>query len=147
MPITYAIDRDAKLITETWAGQIRRDDVAEYWRRFLSDPEVMEIRCTLADLRQAEFCITGAELDALVRGIIIPALDGRDWRTALVVGGPVQFGVSRQYQVFAERFSRNAIFRSIEEARAWLGLPDSGEKGGSGGRPGGPNASSVSTGQ
>ena len=33
---------------------------------------------------------------------------------------PVQFGVSRQYQVFAERYSADSIFGSEDEALRWL---------------------------
>jgi hypothetical protein len=32
----------------------------------------------------------------------------------------VQFGVGRQYQVFAERYSHDAIFDNPDQAKAWL---------------------------
>ena len=50
----------------------------------------------------------------------IPALNGRDWTTAIVVDRPVQFGVSRQYHVFAERYSKDCIFHDYDAALRWL---------------------------
>jgi len=55
------------------------------------------------------------EITAAVR-----TLGGRDWRTATVTESPVQYGVSRQYQVFAEGFSVDAIFTDPDEAMTWL---------------------------
>jgi hypothetical protein len=120
MPITYTIDHDQKLITEVWAGEIHAADLAEYWKRYLGDPDVLAIRCTIADLRQAEILFNGSDMDNLIQSIVRPVLAGKDWKTAIVVEKPLQFGISRQYQVFANQYSKDAIFRSIEEARNWL---------------------------
>ncbi len=120
MPITYSIDRVQNLIHEVWTGEIRATDLAEYWNRYLGDPEVLAIRRTLVDLRQAVILFKGSDLEVLIQNIVLPVLAGRDWKTAIVVDMPLQQGISRQYQVFAERYSKDAIFRSIEEARNWL---------------------------
>lgn len=120
MPITYSIDRDRKLINEVWTGEIRATDLAEYWKRYLEDPEVLAIRRTLVDLRLAVILFKGSEMDALIQSIVLPLLAGRDWKTAIVVDMPLQQGISRQYQIFAERYSKDAIFRNMEEARNWL---------------------------
>jgi hypothetical protein len=64
-------------------------------------------------------------MDGLIQSIVHPILAGKDWKTAIVVEKPIQFGIGRQYQVFAGRYSKDAIFRSIEEARSWLGAFDS----------------------
>jgi hypothetical protein len=37
-----------------------------------------------------------------------------------VVARAVQFGVSKQYQVFAEAYSRDAIFDDYDTALRWL---------------------------
>ena len=125
MPITYTIDREKKLITEIWTGNINAEQLAEYWRRYLEDADVLAIRRTVVDMRQADIVITGKELDHLIESIVLPVLQGRDWKTAIVVDKPVQYGTSRQYQIFAERYSKDAIFYDFEEARVWLaGLPD-----------------------
>ena len=56
----------------------------------------------------------------VVRTLVEPALNGRDWRSALLVGGSVHFGVSRQYQSFAEMYSKDAIFHDEDAALKWL---------------------------
>lgn len=120
MPITYATDCEKKLITEVWTGEITAECVAAYWKRYLDDPEVLAIRRTLVDLRQANILFTGSDLQTLIQNIVLPVLKGRDWKTAIVVEGPIQYGVSRQYQVFADIYSTDAIFYDIEEALHWL---------------------------
>src|SRR4051794_24360341 len=117
MPITYTIDRGNKLITEVWTGEINGECLAAYWRLYLDDPEVLAIRRTLVDLREADILFNGTELNTLVQNIVLPALKGRDWKTAIVVENPVQYGVSRQYQVFADHYSKDVIFYDLETAR------------------------------
>ena len=120
MPISYVIDRQKGIIVETWTGDVFAEDLAEYWRGYLADPDVLSIRRTLVDLRRCRIRFTGAQLDGMVDGIVAPALKWRDWKTAIVADGPVQFGVARQYQVYAERYSFDAIFDDPESAVTWL---------------------------
>ena len=47
-------------------------------------------------------------------------LQGKDWKSALLVEGPRQFGLTRQYQVFAESYSKDAIFHDADSALEWL---------------------------
>ena len=101
MPITYTVDRDQKLITEIWTGDVHANDLEAYWIQYLKDPDVMAIRRTIVDMRRAVIHFHGSQLAALVDSIVLPALQGRNWKTALVVENPIHFGVSRQYQAFA----------------------------------------------
>jgi hypothetical protein len=121
MPISYTIDRERKLILEKWTGDIRHEDLAAYWKRYLADPEVMEIRRTIVDLRDAEILFSGMNFGFLIETIVLPALKGRRWTTAIVVADPAQYGLSRQYQVFADRYSCDSIFSSVDEAAKWIG--------------------------
>ena len=120
MSITYTIDRVGKIITEVWTGEIQAECLAAYWKRYLDDPEVLAIRRTIVDLRQAKILFKGSDLDRLIQSIVLPALKGRDWKTAIVVETSLQHGVSRQYQVFADRYSKDSIFQNIEDVRNWL---------------------------
>jgi hypothetical protein len=120
MPITYTIDYDQKLITEVWTGEIRAVDLAEHWQRYLGNPDVLAIRRTIADLRQAVILFNGSDMNYLIHTLVQPVLAGRDWKTAIVIEKSLQFGMSRQYQVLAEKYSKDAIFYSIEEARSWF---------------------------
>ena len=120
MPITYSIDPQQGVIFEKWSGDVLASDLASYWRSYLADPEVIAIRKTVVDLRDSNPRFTGAELADLINTIVLPVLAGREWVTAIVVGKPVHVGVSRQYQVFAERYSRDAIFEEPEQALVWV---------------------------
>ena len=120
MPISYSIDHERRFIVETWTGDVAEADLAAHWRHYLADPEVLAVRRTLVDLRRGRILFKGDQLANLVDRIVRPALNGRDWKTAILVSDPLQFGVSRQYQVFAETYSRDAIFDSEDAALAWL---------------------------
>lgn len=120
MTIEYTIDHERKVVFEMWQGVLTRSDVASYWRRLLADPEVLVIRRSLVDLRNATIEFTGAELASMVKAIVIPMLDGKTWKAAILIEKPVQFGVSRQYHVFAESYSEDAIFEDPEAAMSWL---------------------------
>jgi hypothetical protein len=120
MAIEYTIDHELGVILETWLGEIGASELASYWRRILVDPEVLALRRTLVDLRHGNIGFTGAELASMVKSIVIPMLGGKSWKTALLIEKPVQFGVSRQYQVFAETYSQDAIFHDPETAMRWL---------------------------
>ena len=120
MPISYSIDLEKKVIFEVWAGDISAADLEIYWSTYLENPQVLSIRRTLVDLRTANILFHGDVFADLIVKIVQPVLAGRDWKTAIVVERPVQFGLSRQYQVFAETFSRDSIFHDYNEAVEWL---------------------------
>jgi hypothetical protein len=119
-PITYSIEEGGTFILETWTGKISADDLAAHWKVYLADPAVMQIRRTIADLRHAEILFFGAELSDLIQTIVAPRLGSLDWKTAIVVRDATQFGVSRQYQTFAEWYSRDCIFDDFAAAKTWL---------------------------
>jgi len=120
MPISYAVDRTAGLVRSTWSGVVSARDLAQHWRLLLSDPVAFSLRRSLADMREAEFSFTGDELRHLVDTIVLPAMRDLHWTVAMLVVRPDQFGVCRQYQVFAESFSRDSIFFDLDEALHWL---------------------------
>jgi len=120
MTIEYTIDRERKVIFETWLGVTTASELGSYWRRLLADPEALAVRRTLVDLRNADLEFTGVELANMVESIVIPMLGGKSWKSALLIDKPVQFGASRQYQVFAESYSQDAIFHDAEAAMRWL---------------------------
>jgi hypothetical protein len=120
MPISYSIDRDHRCIHETWTGIITAKDLADYWRRILTDPVVMVIRRTIVDLSSSRILFSGQQLAELVETIVLPVLNGKNWRTAIVVGDLSQYEVSRQYHALAESYSRDSVFSTREAALTWL---------------------------
>jgi hypothetical protein len=53
MPSSYSLTAESGVILETWFGDVSIEDIEKLWRDYLADPEVMAIRTTLADMRQA----------------------------------------------------------------------------------------------
>jgi len=117
------VDHARGITEERWTGRISVDDLRDHWTRLLADPDALRFRRSLADIREADFEVRGPEIEALIRMLVAPALEGLSWKTAIVVEKPVQMGLSRQYQVFAERYSVDAIFTDPDAARAWLLSP------------------------
>jgi hypothetical protein len=120
MPISYLIDREHRCIHETWTGMITAKDLGDYWRQFLTDPVVLVIRRTIVDLRECRILFSGEQLAELVESIVLPLLNGKSWRTAIVVGDPMQHEVTRQYHVLAESYSRDSVFSTPEAAMEWM---------------------------
>jgi len=120
MPITYSIDRHNGVIREVWTGKVSATDLAAFWKHLLVDPDALAIRRTLVDLRNCDIAFSGEELLDVITTVAVPRLKGKNWRSALLVGEPVQFGVSRQYQSFAEIYSKDAIFDNEDAAFKWL---------------------------
>jgi hypothetical protein len=123
-PIRYSIDDARGLIFETWEGAISAADLRRFLATYLADPKVLALRRTLVDLRLSEIRFTGDELMDIVHTIVAPRLQGAPWKTAILVSQPVQYGVSRQWQVFAQSFSKDSLFYDIDAALTWL-LADS----------------------
>ena len=120
MPITYSIDKPNGIIVEVWTGEVAASVLAEHWKILLADPDALAIRRTLVDLRNCHIDFLGRELFELIRTMVEPRLNGRGWRTALLVSDGLQFGVSRQYQSFAQTYSDDAIFDEPNVALSWL---------------------------
>jgi hypothetical protein len=120
MPIHYVIDPQLRVIRETWTGEVTAADLGSYWRAYLADPQVLDIRTTLVDMRNARVGFTGDELRELIRSVVDPVLKGRPWLTAVIVDHPVQYGITRQYCVYAEHYSEDAIFSDCEAGMNWL---------------------------
>ena len=120
MPISYFIDREHRCIHETWTGFITAKDLGDYWRHILADPVVMVIRRTIVDLRECRILFSGEQLADLVERIVLPMLNGKSWRTAIVVGDLAQEEISRQYHMLAESYSRDSVFSTPEDAMTWM---------------------------
>ncbi len=131
MPITYTVDRDQQLITEIWTGDIDSPLLGAYWTEYLKDPDVLKIRRTLVDLRQAVIRFNVYELSVLVGNVVLPVVYDKKWiwKTAIVVGNTAQFKVSQEYHALAQYYSEDAIFDTVEKARNWLCGPETPKSG------------------
>ena len=120
MPISFTIDNKLGIIRETWSGKVTVEDVRALWSHHVSDPEALALRATLADLRDATIEFGGWQMGRLIETVVDPVLQGRGWITAILVEGPVQLEMSRQFQELADHFSHDAIFFEEHDALEWL---------------------------
>jgi hypothetical protein len=120
MSISYVVDRQRGAVLSRWEGDVTADELRAHWAEVLDDPEARALARTVADLREAQPRFSGAELQRAVVEIAAPRLVGLRWINAIVVSRPEQFGVSRQFDVFAEFHSANSIFASVDAALTWV---------------------------
>lgn len=119
-PISYSIDRELGVVLSVWHGPVSANDLREHWAVMLRDPEVLALRRNVADLRDAQIMFTGDELRALVSSELATLLGGRPWRTAIVTGSPLHYGVARQFQVFTELVDDVSVFENVADAVRWV---------------------------
>jgi hypothetical protein len=121
MPISYSIHPSRRFVLEVWSDDVTTRHVKSLWKAYLADREVLAIRKTLADMRRGNPIVTGSEMWDLILEIALPGLKGRDWKTAIVVATRIQYGLARQFQVFAEPYNKHvAIFEAYDEAARWI---------------------------
>ena len=90
-PISYRVDQTLGLVVSHWNGEVTVADVERFWAQVLSDPDVLALRRHVADIRAATLHFKEEE-----------------------------FGVSRQFQVFAEVWDEAQIFYDLDEAMRWV---------------------------
>ena len=120
MTTTYEIDSTQQLVRARWVGAIDAQALKAHWKEIVRDPGAENCRGSLGDLREAELCFTGAEMAALVRSILVQFLEGRSWKSAVLVERQVQFGVARQWDAFTGARVDVAIFDDEGKALDWL---------------------------
>ena len=120
MPISYTVDSDRGMVLVTWQGDVTEEEYRAHLREMLRDPEALRTGKCLADVRQANVLMSGAQLNAVANTEAIPRLAGRQWKTAVVVSSTVNYGVARQYEILSDSESSDRVFREFAAALAWL---------------------------
>ena len=52
--------------------------------------------------------------------VVLPALRGLNWITAIVGDTPRQLQLGSRYHSYAARYSSDVVFSSVEDAKQWL---------------------------
>ncbi len=120
MPISYSVDRERNVVLVTWVGDVTKDDYRAHLRAMLEDPDALRAGKSLVDLRLANVLPSGAELNAIGNAEALPRLAGQPWKSAVLVGSPVNFGIARQYEMLAQSESTDFVFEDRSAALAWL---------------------------
>lgn len=120
MPITYTVNTEQNFVQVTWRGDVTGEEYRAHLRKMLRDPDALRAGRSLTDLREANVLMSGAELNAIGNADAVPLLIGLRWKTAVVVSSPLNFGLTRQYQIVSQSEDTDCVFRDPDDALAWL---------------------------
>jgi hypothetical protein len=124
MSVSHRYDPELRTLFYEFCGEVREAELLEIAGKLASDPSIPPGRRELVDLSRLE--TTDVTAGALRRVAQIYAdADERpeDSPVAIVAPGDLFFGLSRMYEAYRQDSPvRIRIFRSLAEARAWLGL-------------------------
>jgi hypothetical protein len=120
LAISYQVDSALGIVLECWEGDINAQDLEAHWRLLTNDSVAMACKGSLADISRCSIQFSTDELRRLIRQIVAPAIQGRAWKSAVLVAEPVQHGVARQYGALTEVQNELVIFTDPALARAWL---------------------------
>ncbi|RJQ46129.1 MAG: hypothetical protein C4534_03215 [Gaiellales bacterium] len=125
MPIDYTIDRHEGLILTVAVGTLTDEDIVDMKRRLLADPDYDPGMKELSDIRGVDdFQVTAAGISRFVGIDEVKSEVVKDHLLAIVASRDVIYGMARMYQSQTQSFKPGVeIFRTMEEAREWLGLP------------------------
>lgn len=124
MPFTYRIDSERGVVYATATGTVTDDDVTKLKADIAADPAFRPGMVELSDLRGIE------DLQVSPEGISRFAMmdqqhadDQADFKLALVANEDLVYGMARMYQMSTGPNPQQvSVFRSVEEAEAWLGI-------------------------
>ena len=124
MPISHRIDRELGLLTVVGTGAIRDEDLSAYKDSLMSDPELRHVTRELSDFRGTSFSISTKGLPDVARLHEEIFAGGASTKCAVLVSSNLQYGLVRVYaQCIGRQGHEVAPFRTMAEAREWLGLP------------------------
>lgn len=123
MPVSYAIDKQKKLVVTCAWGKCTVEDVLEFRRQILKDDNFDPSFAQLADFSG----VTIADISpSEVRMLAWMNPFSPDSRRAIVAQSKLAFGLSRIFETLrtlrGDRHIR--VFRTREEALAWIFLKD-----------------------
>lgn len=127
MPAHYHVNRELGLILVQGEGVLCDEDLRSLNTGLTADPAIRECAMELDDWRAVtRNDVSSACLRALAeswnkRDLYV---DTADAKVAAVAPRDVEFGLNRMYQMFRSGSPVEfGLFREMEEAEAWLGLP------------------------
>jgi len=121
MPVTYRIETTRRVIYTRCIGNVTLDEVLDHFRLLERDPECPDRMDVLLDLSESASVPESHQLRDVSNQIGRIRQRVRFDACAIVAGSDVLFGMSRMFEVFAEKWFRaTCVCRTRAEAEAWL---------------------------
>lgn len=122
MPIDYVINEERGIIFSKATGTMTDEATMRHRDSFIQDPAFKSSLWQLLDLTEVDdFQMTQKGIRVLAERN--PFSEGS--RRAIAVGNDVAYGMARMYQLLTDQHAHDlTVFKDLEEAKAWLGLPD-----------------------
>ena len=120
MPIKFRVDRENRLLEAVLTGNVSSMEMLSYLRKIRAelDSGHFDQLVTFKDIKDF---MTGQQIGniAIYENRLFRHLDNR---IALVAKSDVEFGLSRQYQLYRDHPPEKLrVFRNMKEATDWLG--------------------------
>lgn len=122
MPASYRIDTSRRLVVTSATGVVSEDDLTGHQQRLRRDPGFDPSFDQILDFRNVtEMPISGES----VRQYVARSPWGDGARRAFVCDRDLVYGLARMFEMLsADRPEAVQVFRTLQEAEAWLGLDD-----------------------
>ena len=123
MPVNTVIDKKAGVMIRTVTGELTFEDIKSSYEASLIRPDFQMNMNVIWGLRDADASkIYKEDVIKIARYFETYIKNGDEYKAALVVSSDLEYGLSRMYQVaVADLPAEIGIFRSLEEAKKWVG--------------------------
>ena len=122
MPITYEIDPGRRLIVTRCVGDTALTEVLQHFEQLVTDPDCPPVLNVLLDLSEMTAVPDSGQLHVAATAAANASQHVQFDHCAIVAATEPTRGLAMVWQMFAQRTFRAAeTFRTLGEARAWLG--------------------------
>jgi len=124
MSCVFKNDETLGCILVQWRGTFSREEADAYSRDVAKLPGFSAGLDFFHDMRQADVKVSGTVIRDAAKVESPPSNPDTVRKAAILVSSDVGFGMMRMLATFRDRPGLDLnVFRDLEEAKAWLGLP------------------------
>jgi hypothetical protein len=123
MPITFKVERDKRAVLTTALGNVSVGEVLHHIRA-KAEQQAADFN-ELFDARHVLLDLTSADLIAIAKAVRDTLRNENPGKSAVVTDDATIYTLAKTYvDLTGKEASDLHVFARIEDARAWLGLPD-----------------------
>jgi hypothetical protein len=122
MFVSFTIDQDLKLVKVKFQQKITLQDLKSYLQQLRSDPRFNTNYSELVDLTD----VNQSEINFKMASDLARSADpfSHNSRRAFAAPNAAVFGTTRMYQMIRQDEENIRCFRTMEQAKTWLGIHD-----------------------